>query len=397
MPIDASATIFIDFIYQITLFVAFLTLDERRMVASRERAKEEGRYLYIANIYAEFRSHRPGCQNLQTDNPDEKLFTQRIMGWYAKQLLRPRVKQFVLALFSGLFVLCFYKTTQLRQAFDVADYVPADSYTKDFFPARKYMMCHSQYIAVQIWEPNTYPFTSVDQYSSLKVPMTVYFRNVNQSDPVIQQEMRDFIETLSGLPQIQQPPDFCWVRDLNDYMSGDAIQDLDEDEKYEAELIANAIRGENRTFNEQLDVALGIPAIRDVFGGDISRDEAGNIIASRCYLFVRHIDLKSIHEQTALLYAQRELTANNQPAITAGNDELSFFSFDEIFYYWELVSVWCIAFRKESSSVGYSSSHNILCQFYSIRLPWRNSSLQQSQESLLSMSLAFCSSHTGLL
>ena len=169
--------------------------------------------------------------------------------------------------------------------------------------------------------------------------MTVYFRNVNQSDPIIQQEMRDYIEILSALPQIQQPPDFCWVRDLNDYMSGDAIQDLDEDERYEAELIANAIRGENRTFNEQLDVALGIPAIRDVFGGDISRDEDGNIIASRCYLFVRHIDLTSIHEQTALLYAQRELAANNQPAITAGNDELSFFSFDEIFYYWELVSV----------------------------------------------------------
>ena len=140
IPTDASATIFIDFIYQITLFVAFLTLDERRMVAARERAKEEGRYLYIANIYAEFRSHRPGCQNLQTDNPDEKLFTQRIMRCYAKQLLRPRVKQFVLALFLGLFVLCFYKTTQLKQAFDVADYVPADSYTKDFFPARKYML-----------------------------------------------------------------------------------------------------------------------------------------------------------------------------------------------------------------------------------------------------------------
>ena len=117
--------------------MAFLTLDERRMVASRERAKVEGRYLFIANIYAEFRSHRPGCQNLQTDDPDKKLFTQRLMGLYARQLLRPRVKLFVLTLFSGLFALCFYKTTQLRQSFDVADYVPADSYTKDFFPACK--------------------------------------------------------------------------------------------------------------------------------------------------------------------------------------------------------------------------------------------------------------------
>ena len=148
--------------------------------------------------------------------------------------------------------------------------------------------------------------------------------------------MRDYTQTLSQPPQIQQPPDFCWVRDLHDFMTGKATKDMDEDEAREAEVIAAAIRGENRTFNEQLDVALGIPAIRDVFGGDIVRDEEGNIITSRCYLFVRHIDLKSIHEQTALLYAQREHTANNQPQITAGNDELSFFTFDELFYYWEL-------------------------------------------------------------
>jgi len=134
----ASATISIDFIYQITIFVAFLTLDERRIIASRRRAKEEGRYLYIANIYAEFRSHRPGCENLQIDDPKQKLFTQRMMRWYANQLMRPSIKVLVLVVFSGLLALCAYKTTQLEQKFDVADYVPADSYTKEFFPVCKF-------------------------------------------------------------------------------------------------------------------------------------------------------------------------------------------------------------------------------------------------------------------
>jgi len=178
----------------------------------------------------------------------------------------------------------------------------------------------------------------VDEFSSIKMSMTVYFRNVNQSDPLIQQEMRDYIQALSELPQIQQPPDFCWVRDLHAYMTGEATSDVDEEEKRDAEMIADAIRGENRTFTEQLDVALGIPVIRDVFGSDIVRDAEGNIVTSRCYLFVRHIDLNSIHEQTSLLYAQREFAANNQPQITAGTEELSFFNFDDLFYYWELVS-----------------------------------------------------------
>ena len=178
---------------------------------------------------------------------------------------------------------------------------------------------------------------TVDEYSSLKVPLTLYFRNVNQSDPIIQQEMRDYIQAMSDLQQVRQPPDFCWVRDLYSYMTGEATKDMDEDEARQAATIAAAIQSENRTFTEQLDMILNVPTIRDVYGSDIVRDDDGNIKASRCYLFVRHIDLQSIHDQTTLLFDQRQVTAMNQPQISAGANDLSFFSFDELFYYWELV------------------------------------------------------------
>ncbi|CAB9518965.1 Pick C1-like protein 1 [Seminavis robusta] len=333
----ASATIFADFIYQITLFVAFLTLDERRMI--RARKNQVGRdYLYLGNVFGNMRSAAPDDSKSydgsivfdddskeddkslkkETENDaDEPLFTQRIMRWYADQLLRPRVKVAVLVVFSALFAFCVWRTTLLKQAFNVEDYVPEDSYTKTFF-------------------------SSLSNYSSLKLPLTVYFRNVNQSDPIIQDQMREYIAALSDLPQVRQPPDFCWVRDLHAYMTGEATEDMDEDQARQAAIIARAVTAGNNTFSEQLDILLNIPVIRDVYGGDIVRDEQGNILTSRCYLFVRYIDLKSIQEQTQLLYDQRQITALYQPRLegeVANRGEFSFFSFDELFYYWELYTV----------------------------------------------------------
>lgn len=186
--------------------------------------------------------------------------------------------------------------------------------------------------------------------------MTLYFRDVNQSDPVIQDQMREYIAAMSDLHQIQQPPDACWVTNLHAYMTGEAAEEMDEDQARQAATIAMAIKGENRTFAEQLDVVLGIPLLRDVYGGDIVRSEDGEIVTSRCYLYVRHIDLKNITEQTQMLYDQRILTSHFQPQIAAtGEDppgkegELSFFAFDDLFYYWELVRLLiscCSAFPR---------------------------------------------------
>jgi len=178
----------------------------------------------------------------------------------------------------------------------------------------------------------------VDEYSSLKVPLVIYFRDVNQSDPIVQGEMRNYIQALSDLPQIQQPPDFCWVIDLYDYMTGASHKDMSEEDAKQAATIVAAVQSENRTFTQQLDMVLNIPTIRDVYGSDIVRDEDGNILTSRCYLSARHIDLKSIEEQTTLLFNQREITAMYQPKERPNKNELSFFAFNELFYYWELVS-----------------------------------------------------------
>ena len=112
------------------------------MIHARQTAKKQGEYLYIANIYAKMRSTIPNKEANQrrkerNKNGDELIFTQRIMRWYANQLLRPTSKAFVLVLFTGLTAWTVWRTTLLTQAFNVADYVPEDSYTRTFFSSRK--------------------------------------------------------------------------------------------------------------------------------------------------------------------------------------------------------------------------------------------------------------------
>lgn len=113
------------------------------MIRARQTAKKQGEYLYIGNIYAKMRSVLPEeeARRATNQNGDELIFTQRIMRWYANQLLRPKVKLFVLVLFGGLTAWTVWRTTLLTQAFNVEDYVPDDSYTRTFFSSRKFVVC----------------------------------------------------------------------------------------------------------------------------------------------------------------------------------------------------------------------------------------------------------------
>ena len=121
------------------------------------------------------------------------------------------------------------------------------------------------------------------------------------------------------MPQIGEPPPFFWVRDFENLAESDQ---------------AAGLGLGNLTFNEQLDLALDIPEIRQVFAEDIIRDKkSGNITASRTFLFLREIDMKDIQDQMNMLMDQREIT-KAQP-INEGKSELAFFTFDDLYFFWE--------------------------------------------------------------
>lgn len=145
----------------------------------------------------------------------------------------------------------------------------------------------------------------------------VYFRHVNQSDPAVQDQMRSYLDDLLALDHVggANPP-FCWVRDFPTFQRF-----------YEKNL-------GNMTFNEQLAYALSIPALDEVYGSDIVLDNiTGEIIASRCWIFVSNIDYNDVNNQLDFYESLEEATLA-QPN-NSGLKEQAFFTFEYLYFLWE--------------------------------------------------------------
>lgn len=370
----------IDFYYQITYFVAFLVLDERRLEANRrdccfwlelpdkeEESKEsnhsgkcvdedseepndmeaevlvEREVVVVAQSTPKLRSvkapmppdapSKPGkgaeasdrsnvTSRAESEGQDRRTIPEKIMSWYADILLLPQTKAFVLAIFGLFFAVCCVSATKMTQEFNIGDYVTTDSFLRNIF-------------------------TSLNDYSTVIRPVALYFRHVDQSDLDIQRQMIDYVEGMEALDQVwsvenmtlaledqdsgfiggEKIRPFCWVRDF---------QQLDL--FFEDQPVVQAVFN-NLTFNEKMDFLLTDKIIREVYGQDIVRDEAGNIVASRCYLFLQDLDLKDVEAQIDMLFDQRDVTLA-QPINheEEHQKDWAFFAYDELFGYWEAVS-----------------------------------------------------------
>ncbi|CAB9506138.1 Pick C1-like protein 1 [Seminavis robusta] len=360
----AFTTIAIDFVYQITVFTAFIVLDERRIQAGRwdclccfKTPPKEEKELEVTNVAdevipedAEYNpiegreadngdagrrsSRRHSGKNDQisvqmnkvearrlsligdhtTQEPASLGLPERIMAKYATYLLTPIGKGLVLLVFGAFTGICAWRATLLTQDFKLGDFVPSDSYLRDIL----------------------YSFES---YASVIRPFGLYYRYMDQTDPDIQQQMIDYLEDLETLPEISSsiPVDFsgqedfvlganvteiqpfCWVRDFRTF--GPII----------AQQYPQFV---NWPFTTQLAAAMQDPVIREVYGSDIVRDEDGNITASRCWIFLSGLDLNSVDAQLQVLHDQREVGAR-QPLNKANPDNWRMFLFDSIMLYWE--------------------------------------------------------------
>jgi hypothetical protein len=157
---------------------------------------------------------------------------------------------------------------------------------------------------------------SVSAFVSFDYATGAYFRNVNQSDPAIQDQMRSFLDDLSALPHVSGSPPFCWVQQFPSFQK-----------LYAREL-------ENLTVSEQIKEALSIPALNELYGPDIIIDHVtGEIVASRCWIFMRALDLDDVHDQLEF-YEDQNALARAQP-VNANSKALSFFANEYIMFLWE--------------------------------------------------------------
>jgi len=296
----AFPTILIDFIYQITFFVAILVLDERRIQANRRDC-----CIWVTVEGEDEPNETTGQEDggLQ-DSAKSKapMITDRIMKWYSEHLLRPRVKVAVLVVFAAFTAFCIYSATLLEQDFRPSEFLPDDSYAYAFID-------------------------SSSEYTTQKLQVKVYFRHVDQSDPEIQRQMIEYMEDLEAMPQVNRTADFCWVRDFQKMKDGsDPVF-----EQY------SYLFDSNMTFTQQLDLMFAVPQIKELYGLDIARDENGNIEASRCTLVINGVDLDIVQEQIKMLADQRAISAA-QP-INQGREDFAFFNVDLLYYIWEFYAV----------------------------------------------------------
>lgn len=291
----AFPTIAIVFMYQITLFVGFLVLDERRIRAKRKDCcctccPDSAALMGAGNDHDD-----PLDTGNSSTESREKHIADKVMASYSKLLMLPVVKIAVVIVFAAFFVLCTFQTTLLTQEFDVKKLLPEGSYA-------------------------TATLIAMDDYQEKTFPVQITFRDVDQSDPVIQKQMIDFVQDLAAMPAFGEEPPFCWVRDF---------QELKESEEYS--LLTDL------SFNEQVAFALSQPEIKEVYGGDIVLDEDGNIKSSRCTILVTNTYVDFVQPTIELLLDQREVT-NEQP-INQGRKREAFFAFSELYLLWEFYSI----------------------------------------------------------
>ncbi|CAB9528936.1 Pick C1-like protein 1 [Seminavis robusta] len=291
----AFPTIFIDFIYQITFFVAIVVLDEERIKQNREDicccAKRPD--VQLDGTSTDEINNQAASVGVVVQ---ERHIADRIMASYAKFLMRPVVKGIVIVMFAYFFALCVYRTTMLTQEFDVTDLFPIGSYATDVLDA-------------------------IQTYQERSLQVEIYFRDVNQSDPVIQSQMLEFVDQIAELPPFGEGPPVCWVRDFqtmrdSEYFS--VVADL--------------------TFEEQVAFALEIPEIKEAYGMDIVH-ENGNISASRCIIVMRNSFLDAVDDQISVLNDQRAVT--DAFPINQGRPVGSeaFFTFNQIYLMWEFYNI----------------------------------------------------------
>jgi len=293
----AFPTIMIDFVFQITFFVALLVLDERRL--------QENRMDCCPCVKVKIKTE-DRAEDVATENQaPEKSAQERFMAWYAHQLLRPSVKAIVVVVFLAYAAVCAYSTTMLTQEFDFADLLPTDSYVKDFL-------------------------FSMETYTERVLGIGIYFRgDFDQMHPDIIQQMIDYVDELSALPQTAAEPPFCWFRDFQNFQNSS---------------LAIHAGTDNMTLQEQIDFAFSVDAIQETYGRHVVRNEYGIITSSRCYTYLENVDLGVVEQQIDFLNAQRAITAR-QP-INQGTNDWSFFTFDQLYFIWVSTCVlFCVMWK----------------------------------------------------
>ena len=304
----------IDFLYQITFFIALIVLDEQRIQDNRmdyltcirvERevpTVEPEPYLESQQQLRESGKHEQGHTEKQairgTTNTEDTVQhpADRIMGWFAVQILKGWFQCLSLMLFAALSVASIYFATKLEQQFDFTDTVPHDSYLKAYY-------------------------SSLSRYTETSgVHSNAYFRDVDQSDPAIQQQMLAYMDDLIADGNVDRPAYF-WLLDFKTFVTDREQEDL--------------FFG-NMTFEEQMDDFLSVPIYQTLYkeaiGREFSGPVGGRVWETRCNIHI-NVDRQDSKATVDMLANLRSISG--QQPINQDVDDWRFFTYDNVYHLYE--------------------------------------------------------------
>jgi len=306
----AFTTMLIVFFYTITFFVALIVLDERRIQENRRDCcvcitvtkgmDDEAMGNTVANTIKTAEEGLAATDDVRKKKQEPELKADdetnnpviRFMAMYADWLMKPMVKFLVLLTALVFAAWCAYSTSLFKQEFNVTEMLPSDSYAKAYMAA-------SDKFGQRGW-----------------IVPSAYFRNVDQSDPDVQQQMEHYIDELVNKTEaISSQPPLFWLRHFQNFLTyDDRLLDL--------------------TFNQQVDIFLSHSPFKELFGPHVVRDEdTGDIIASRCVLYMDNVDVNSVRNQLKALDQQRYITSR-QPA-NADAEDFNFFLWEYNVFTWD--------------------------------------------------------------
>ena len=282
----AFPTISIIFLYTVTMFVAIIVIDERRVDTNRRDL-----LCFISKKSQSTEAAIPRDAPAGGVEGQPNSYVDRLMVGYADVLLQPVVKVLVLVIFAAIFAVCAWSTTLLKQEFNVELVLPQGSYAVTFLRSLE-------------------TYTSSEGFET-----TIFFRDIDQSSAEGQEAMENYINDMVDLKEISSQPGKFWLRDFQAFSKNNsAIDEL--------------------TLEEQIAAFLDQPVYGSLYGRNIARNEQGIITASRVSVWFDQVDVDDVKAQISA-FDNQERVAREQ-AVNEGleSKDWAFFSFDAAYFIW---------------------------------------------------------------
>jgi predicted RND superfamily exporter protein len=245
------------------------------------------------NLYVDdqIENVRGASTKLDTRCARQLNFAVRFMQSYSEVLMCRWVKITLLIVFLQFFILCLWSASKLQVDFAFTSIVPAESYMIRFAHAK-------------------------DEFTREGPNPHIYFRNVDQSDPVVQEQMEAYVFELMNIDAVSNPPKKFWLSDYKMYISNESSFD-------------------GLPFNETLFLFLSDEKYEG-YKNDMMLDDFYGIEASRTLTSMDNLDLYEISQGAQALSEQWKVSSH-QPTNKNG-EAWPFFMFDELFVMWEFLS-----------------------------------------------------------